>query len=335
MGVPSLIESFELLRFSETFQVRLKAAREELEARRGFEREKQWMVMADEMLALDRRPAPPLLERARCLPELAEAALELASDFQETWVDSLEKLMAGIMFHAGSRSPVIEAVFPHQKFPALRRATKEAVMAYCAEFERRLKTGYVTRMMQGAEFSFVQAVREQISAAYATWYSCYVPPPVPEEEAARLREELPVLAKKVDRTLNQARLLAEAALLPFGGAYDSSGLNAKPRRRARADGVENPFAEEPLFSSEEATGLESTQPPEDEPSDSQVRPVEPEAAAPPPAANTLPAGKPPPAVNPQPAANPQPAKRAPRAQPPAEVHPKAKRSKKSSQMPEA
>ncbi|HLL55023.1 MAG TPA: hypothetical protein VK447_15820 [Myxococcaceae bacterium] len=237
MSALSTLESFDLLRFSETFHSRLVAAQEDLNAKRGFEREKQWLATAVELLSAERRAVPELLERARTLPELADVAFELASSFQETWVDALEKLLAGIMFHAGSRSPVIEAVFPHQKFPALRRANKDAAVQFATEFERRLKSSYVTRMMSGDEFSFAKAVLDQISTAYGKWHACFAPPPMAEEDATRLREELPALAKKLDLAMGQARLLAEAALLPFDGAYDGTGLNAKPRKRSAKQDV--------------------------------------------------------------------------------------------------
>lgn len=258
MSAPSVLESFDLLRFSETFHARLVAAQEDLQAKRGYEREKQWLGSAVTLVAAERTPVADLLDRARSLPELTDVAFELASSFQEVWVDALEKLLAGITFHAGSRSPVIEALFPHQKFPALRRANKEAATAFATEFERRLKSGYVTRMLASEEFAFAKPVLEQIATAYAKWHACFAPPPLPEEDAAKLREELPAVARKLDRAIAQARLVAEAALLPFDGAYDGTGLNAKPRKRsAKVDAPEAPPAEPVAAEKPEAPAKEA------------------------------------------------------------------------------
>lgn len=233
----SCLEAYDLIRFAELFEARLSAAEEQLAAKRGLVREKEWMGAALELVRLERIPAPGLLERVRSLPELDEVREEFGAELLNAWVDALEKLHAGITFSAGSRSPVIDALFPHLKFPQLRRASREAVTEYAALYERRLKSSYVTRLLAQDELALVRPVLEQVALAHAQWMACYEPTPLPEEEAAPLREGLTTLGRRLDIAVRQARLLAEAALTPVRDAFDASGLALKPRRRPGRGGA--------------------------------------------------------------------------------------------------
>ena len=154
----SCLEAYDLIRFAEVFETRLAAAEEQLSGKRGLAREKEWMGAALELVRLERVPAPGMLERVRDLPELDEVREEFGAELLNLWVDALEKLHAGITFSAGSRSPVIDALFPHLKFPQLRRASREAVTEYAALYERRLKSSYVSRLLAQEELALVQPV---------------------------------------------------------------------------------------------------------------------------------------------------------------------------------
>jgi hypothetical protein len=233
----SCLEAYDLIRFAEVFESRLAAAEEQLSGKRGLAREKEWMSAALELVRLERVPAPGMLERVRDLPELDEVREEFGAELLNTWVDALEKLHAGITFSAGSRSPVIDALFPHVKFPQLRRASREAVAEYAALYERRLKSSYVTRLLAQDELALVRPVLEQVASAHAQWVALYDPTPLPEEQAAPLREGLVTLGRRLDIAVRQARLLAEAALTPVRDAFDSSGLAIKPKRRPGRGGV--------------------------------------------------------------------------------------------------
>ncbi|MGZ3457462.1 MAG: hypothetical protein ACXU86_03035 [Archangium sp.] len=228
----STLEAYDLVRFAEAFDSRLAAADELLAGRPGMEREKEWLATAIQIVRTERAPAPALLEKVRDLPELGEVREEFAFTCQSLWVDALEKLHAGITFCASSRAPVIEALFPHIKFPQLRRASRDALLEFVANYERRLKSSYVARILARDDFSFVRPVLDQVATAYAQWQSCFTPVQLPHEQAAPLRAELIVLGKKLDIALRQARCLAEAALAPLPDVFENSGLAAKPRKRA-------------------------------------------------------------------------------------------------------
>jgi hypothetical protein len=228
----STLEAYDLVRFAEAFDSRLAAADELLAGRSGLEREKEWLATAIQIVRTERAPAASILEKVRDLPELEEVREEFAFNLQNLWIDSLEKLHAGITFCASSRSPVIEALFPHLKFPQLRRASRDTLQEFAASYERRLKSSYVSRILARDDFSFVRPVLAQVATAYAQWQACFTPVQLPHEQAAPLRAELIALGKKLDVGLRQARCLAEAALAPLPDAFENSGLAAKPRKRA-------------------------------------------------------------------------------------------------------
>ncbi|MFL5346503.1 MAG: hypothetical protein ACJ8AT_17100 [Hyalangium sp.] len=227
----STLEAYDLIRFAESFEARLVTANDTLLDKPGLEPEKEWMDTALKLVRTGLAPAPTLLERAKELPEMEEAREEFSFQQQNLWVDALEKLHAGITFCASSRSPVIEALFPHLKFPQLRRAPQEAVDEFAAAYERRLKSSYVTRIFSQDDFSFVRPVVDQVARAYAAWQASLTPAPLSDSQAAPLRAEMISVGSRLDVAVRQARLLAEAALVPVPGAFDSTGLAAKPKRR--------------------------------------------------------------------------------------------------------
>ncbi|QRN93796.1 hypothetical protein JRI60_32120 [Archangium violaceum] len=268
----STLEAYDLVRFAEAFDSRLAAADELLAGRSGLEREKEWLATAIQILRTERAPAASILEKVRDLPELEEVREEFAYTLQNLWVDSLEKLHAGITFCASSRAPVIEALFPHLKFPQLRRASRDAIQEFVSGYERRLKSSYVSRILARDDFSFVRPVLDQVAAAFSQWQSSFVPVQLPHEQAAPLRAELIALGKRLDLALRQARCLAEAALAPVPDAFENSGLAAKPRKRA---GRGLPFLDSPEVSDAELAAAEALAP---EPGPLETDSVEPSAA---------------------------------------------------------
>ncbi|NNB90257.1 hypothetical protein [Corallococcus exiguus] len=255
----STLESYELIRFAEAFEARLATAEEMVIGRPGLEAEKQWLASALERLREAREPAGGLLEQVKDLPELDEAREEFSFDQQGRWVDALEKLHAGITFTASSRAPVIEALFPHLKFPQLRRAPVELVNEYATSYERRFKSAYVTRIFSRDDFAMVRPVVDQVAATFAAWTASLSPTPLPPDQEAALREALVSLGRRLDVALRQGRLLAEAALVPVPGVFEAAGLTLKPRKRAgkslalsAEDGASDLFGEEGDAGQEEA-----------------------------------------------------------------------------------
>jgi hypothetical protein len=225
-------EAYDLLAHSELVLERLSAATPIVQ-RPGMEAEQRWLDEAAKRVDLAREGIAVVMERAVRLPELESLREEQAAVLQEAWVDVVERLLAGITFHAGSRAPVIEALIPPKvKLPALRRARREISEKFAAELDRRLNGAYVTRIFAQPGFEFAAAVVAQIKEARERWLACFSLEPLCDEESRALRLELTAAARRLDGPMRQARLLAEAALIPVVGAFEESGLGAKPKRRA-------------------------------------------------------------------------------------------------------
>jgi hypothetical protein len=233
------LEACDLIRFAAQYRARLAQAEAELGA--SAVAEARWLAEARARLEASGARGERSVEAARALPELTPLREELAAELQGAWVDALERLHAGITFHAGSRAPVLEALFGNVKLASLRRAAVDSVRQAQVELERRMKSAYVSRVLGQEDHAFAQPVLAQLATAYAQWDGCLCPPPVEAEAASALREELQAVAAELELPLRQARLLAEAALAGVPGAYERHALGAKPKRRAAASkGLDEP-----------------------------------------------------------------------------------------------
>ena len=87
------------------------------------------------------------------------------------------------------------------------------------------------RIFGQPEYDFVEPLVLAVFETLERWESCFRPSEMPEEVAIPLREELAAAAYRVERTMRQAKLLAEAALTPIDDAFDASGIGARVRRR--------------------------------------------------------------------------------------------------------
>ncbi len=228
----TVLEAWDLLRFLDQYGEKLDGAAAELATRTERTRENAWMRGAYELIDELKERAAPVLEKMRALPEMTAAREEHATSLIGPFVDLLEKLLAGITFHFGSRAPVIEALYPHQKLASLRRAGLDEVKAFFADFERRQKSSYVERIFAQEDFQFAREVITKVNAAHAEIVKSSEVPALTEEERAVLANEAIALASEVEQRLGQIRLLAEAALLPIDGAFAAAGLSLKLKKRA-------------------------------------------------------------------------------------------------------
>lgn len=229
---PSALESYDAVAFTCLVEQRLALATARLLKARGLAVEKVWLESAVALVASTRATHVELLEKALRLPELEAVRAERAGQLQEAAVDAVERLQAGITFHAGSRAPLLDSLFAKLKFPSLRRADAKTFEKFCADFEKRLATQYAKRQFVTPALEFAAPVLEQVAAGFAAWRGGFAVEPLPETEVAELGAALDTAAAQVKLPLQQARLLAEAALLPLEGAFEESGLGAKLKKRA-------------------------------------------------------------------------------------------------------
>ena len=240
-----LIDAFDTLVHAETMLAKLRDA-QKLIARKQLTEEKQWLQTAVERLAAAVAAYEGLASRCAQLPELEPVRGELAKSVQNAAIDAVERLQAGITFHAGPRSPVLEELFGAYKLPALRRAARDEFEKFTGSFGKRLKAQYIKRLLASDEYAPVQGAVAAVTQSFDAWRAAFSPEALPEADADKLRAQLTVAADSLQQPVLQARLLAEAALLPVDGAFLDSGLAAKPRKRAVAKpAVASDVAEDP------------------------------------------------------------------------------------------
>jgi hypothetical protein len=234
----SLLDSFDVVVQADVVLARLRDAQQKVARKQSFDTEKQWLAVAIERLEPAAAGVGGLPARAARLPELEPVREELARTLQGAAVDAIERFQGAITFHAGPRAPVVEELFGALKLPALRKAKREEFEKFLGAFGRKLKSQYVKRILADADFAFALPAVEKLNQSFDAWRGAFDGGELSEADASALRDELVAAARTVDGPLRQARLLAEAALLSVDGAFEQSGIGAKPKKRKAAPTVE-------------------------------------------------------------------------------------------------
>jgi hypothetical protein len=230
----TLVEAFELLVNAEQLEPRLEAAAAALSQLPGLTEEKAWLAAARERLESARpKNTGDLLNRVLRIPELEGVKGDRARLLQGAIVDALERLHAGISFAGGNRAPLLDALYHNVKVPQLRKCGRDELERFCVDLEKRMASSYARRMFANETYSVVTPALEELRAAIATWRSVFVAPPLGEAESKPLRDELDAAGRRLEVAFRQARLLAQAALLPTADLLDAAGLTPKAKRRAK------------------------------------------------------------------------------------------------------
>jgi hypothetical protein len=240
MQTQTIAEAKELLSFSLQMQAALRAAQERLPAAE-HEDEQSWLAAAGRRIRARADDVEAALAAAITLPEFEAERQARAKARFEAWVDAAEGLLIGLSTHASPQSPLIEVLFPHQKFERVRRGGP-AGRAFMREIEKRRYTAYVVRLAGEPEYSFLPPLLEQLDGAKRALEQQEAPIEASDEELAALRAAVFARADALRSALTGARLLAEAALLEHPGWLTELGLDAKPRskRPSRAPAPNEP-----------------------------------------------------------------------------------------------
>lgn len=239
---PSLVETFELVATTDRLLPRLAAAAAEVAKVPSLADEKAWLATAERRLgAAFAGVAPDLVLRALRLPELEPLRGDHARSVQGAAVDALERLHGAVIAAGGPRTPVLESLYHKLKVPALRKCDRDEFNAFCTDFEKRLKTSYLKRMLADPDFAGAKAAAEGLLQAIATWRSIFVATSVEGDDASALRAELELAGRRLAGPARQARLLAQAALVPLADIDAAAllALSAKRRRGKNADDEDN------------------------------------------------------------------------------------------------
>lgn len=243
----TLLDAFDLVAHSEQLLFRLDAAAAELSKKQGLKDEKAWLDQARARVSTARDGVNDLLTRVLRLPEMDPVREDHARLLQNVAVDAVEKLHAGITFAAGSRAPLLEALYGKLKLPVLRRCDREDFEKFCADFEKRLGTGYARRMFGEESFQIVAPTLTSLQQAFNTWRGVFSSEPLDDAAAQGLRDELDAVSRRLELPCKQARLLAEAALAPLRDLLENSGVSSKPKKRVKVPGEDaSPLDEDPV-----------------------------------------------------------------------------------------
>jgi len=231
MRTQNILEAQDLVSFAAQALDGLGRGDEQLATLTGVDEERSWLAAARRRVSLEHERTQAALGAATALPEFAAARQAAAVQAFSDWLDSIESLERGITDHVSAKNPLIEVLFPHQKFDKLRRGGA-AARVYMSEFERRRMSAYVVRLAGEPEYAFLPALLAQVDEARAQLARHEAPCSLGPEALDALRNTVFDQADALRSALVQARLLAEAALSAQPGLLDELGLDAKPRRRA-------------------------------------------------------------------------------------------------------
>ncbi len=233
--VSSFVDAFDCVAYGEVLEQRLKSASTALANREDAVSEQAWLDAARQQVARAREGTDKLLTRVLRLPELELVRTERGRALQGAVVDALEELHGAINAAGGPRSPLFEVLYSNVKVASMRRSNREDFEKACGDFEKRLGSSYARRMIADEAYASLQPALLHLRSALGDWRWVFASAPLADDEAELLRAELDAAARRLELPTRQARLLAEAALLPFGD-LDGSPLRAvldKPKRRPR------------------------------------------------------------------------------------------------------
>lgn len=227
----SPLDAFDLLVYAEQLERRIGAAIVELSKRPDSKDETVWLEAAQRHLAQARKANGDLLTRALRIPELEPARNEAGRTLQSAVVDAVEQLYAALHRADSGRSPVCDVLYANLKLAHLRRAGREPLQSFCTEFERRLGSSYVTRMLAEERYLPVVPALAELRRSFDAWRAIFASPSLTEAETRSLQDGLATAAHRMELRCRQAVLLAEAALVSAKDLRETSGIFNKPRKR--------------------------------------------------------------------------------------------------------
>ncbi|MGC4087499.1 MAG: hypothetical protein QM756_06335 [Polyangiaceae bacterium] len=195
--------------------------------------ELSWLEAAERRLSSAASALRATVEASLALPELKALRAERVLRLEQDWLRALRTLLDDLVRCVGATSPLIEALFPHQRFDRVERPGA-AQRAYRAEFGVRSSSGYVQRMLLDPEYTFLAELLAPVTQAQRALAEFEERTQVDHDTAAELRAGVVAAGQDLQRVQRQARALAEAALIDDALAFAELGFDAPKRRVSRA-----------------------------------------------------------------------------------------------------
>jgi len=232
MSSVSIQEAQDLVTFAAQILERLSLASAKLEAGDSETvEERAWLASASQRVNAGLEDTRVALGEAAELPEFAGVRKLKGEALSAAWADAVEGVFDAIVANVSGNGPLIEALFPHQRFASLRRPGA-AAQNFWLEFERRSESAYVRRLCGDPSYEFLPPLLEAAKETEKKLREAMSPKPLPAPKADKLRERVSAAAERLELALRQARSLSEAAFAASPTVACELGLDAKPKRRA-------------------------------------------------------------------------------------------------------
>jgi hypothetical protein len=229
----SIQEAQDFIAFAQQTIERLAAAKARFDATHDEPtEERSWLETATARVTTHLERVQQALAEASELPEFANARKVNRDALSNAWADAIEGVFDAIVANVSANGPLVEALFPHQRFATLRKPGSSA-QNFWLEFERRAESGYVRRLCADPEYAFLPPLLEAARNSERSLREALAPRPLPEARALELREAVSVATLGLERSLRQARSLIEAAFAETPTLVSELGLDAKPKRRTQ------------------------------------------------------------------------------------------------------
>jgi hypothetical protein len=229
----SIQEAQELLAFALQTVERLGAAQARFDAEHDeATAERGWLLAAEQRVTAALEGVQTKLAGAAPLPEFASARKVKSEALSNAWADAIEGVFDAIVANVSANGPLVEALFPHQRFATLRKPGSSA-HNFWLEFERRAESGYVRRLCADPEYTFLPPLLEAARSSERALREAQNPKALPDSQALALREAVSLATQTLEVALRQARSLVEAAFAATPARVSELGLDAKPKRRSK------------------------------------------------------------------------------------------------------
>ena len=190
--------------------------------------ERRWLVVAAERLAAAIVTLRRRLEQGLLLPELERLRAEHEQRLEQEWVKSVRHLFDELAREVGPTSPLVESLFPHRRFEKLDRGGA-ALRAFRADYEARRLSAYVRRLEADPEHPRLAGLLAAVDAKSAELVALAGGG---DEDDDELRAHILAAGQALERALQQARGLCEAALVDHPERLLDLGFNERAKKRS-------------------------------------------------------------------------------------------------------
>lgn len=242
MSSVSIQEAQDLVTFAGQTLERLALASERLsEGGQEVAEERSWIATAMQRVQRGLEATESALSEGAELPEFSSKRKVKSEVLSAAWADAVEGVFDAIVANVSGNGPLIEALFPHQRFEALRKPGA-AAQNFWLEFERRSESAYVRRLCGDPSYEFLPPLLAAAKETERALRESAKPKPLPAAREAKLREQVSLAAEALELALRQTRALCEAAFTHLPATISELSLDAKPKRRAQRSESAKPAA---------------------------------------------------------------------------------------------